>query len=548
MIKDLIEMPFLKIQKIEHLESNIKIYTSIKSSRSKCPMCGKYSKKTHDYYFRTIFDLPVFQNKTIILLKTRKFKCLYKKCQQKVFSEQIPAIPRYSRRTARASILLETLAIELTGRLGSRVSKQLNLNVSSSTITRIAHNMPLAEIEQPKVLGVDDWAYRKGVSYGTILIDMETSRPIDLLPSRDGKALKSWLLKYNDVKIVTRDRASSYSSAINEVCPNAIQIADRFHLLMNLSDALDAYFKSIRRRINSLITAKTNEFLELPAKETLTINEKEEDDQPDLTVQETIATKVDPRMDTFLKVKELQSKGTPIKRIAVDLKMSRNTVKSYFSQEILSPIKSSKSTNIEVFTDLIIARLNENGYKLIDIYREIKELGYNGARTQGYVNIKRIKENYEIKTTGYKENPRPKILYTKPLSSRRLAKYIGVNLTDITDNHERFYLQTLLDNITELRIVRKLVQIFKTMLARGCDNIRRWIDFIIRSKYKLYGLKTFARGMLRDIDAVENGINMSWSNGAVEGHVNRIKSIKRQMYGRASFDLLRKKVILSQTG
>ncbi|MDA3798645.1 MAG: transposase, partial [Kiritimatiellae bacterium] len=179
-------------------------------------------------------------------------------------------------------------------------------------------------------------------------------------------------------------------SAINEVCPNAIQIADRFHLLMNLSDALDAYFKSIRRRINSLITAKTNEFLELPAKETLTINEKEEDDQPDLTVQETIAAKVDPRMDTFLKVKELQSKGTPIKRIAVDLKMSRNTVKSYFNQEILSPIKSSRSTNIEVYTDLIIARLNENGYKLIDIFREIKELGYNGGRTQGCVNIKRI--------------------------------------------------------------------------------------------------------------------------------------------------------------
>jgi len=548
MIKQLIDMPFLKIQKINYSDDIIRIYASIKSCRSKCPLCGRYSKRVHDYYFRTITDLPVFQNRTEILLRTRKFRCGNPRCSQKVFSEQTPDIIRYSRRTKRATRILETFAIELTGRLGSILSEQLHITVSSSTITRIAYGQQLPNISQPRVLGVDDWAYRKGVSYGTILIDMETSKPIELLPSRDGQVLKDWLLKYNDVKIVTRDRASSYAAAINAVCPNAVQIADRFHLLMNLSDALDAYFKSISRRIRSLITAKTNELLELPEKEPLNISEKATEDQPVLTAQELIEAKVDQRMDTFLKVKELQEKGTPIKRIATDLKMSRNTVKSYFNQESLSPRKYSNSTNIEVFTDLIVARLNENGYKLIGIFREIKELGYTGGRTQGCYHIKRIKEHHEIETLGCKEIARPKIPYIKPLSSRKLAKYIGFRLKDITDHHERFYLQTLLDNITELKVVRKLVQIFKAMLARGCGNIRRWIDFVIRSKRKLAGLKTFARGLLRDISAVENGINMRWSNGAVEGHVNRIKSIKRQMYGRASFELLRKKVILSRSG
>ena len=171
-----------------------------------------------------------------------------------------------------------------------------------------------------------------------------------------------------------------------------------------------------------------------------------------------------------------------------------------------------------------------------------------GSVSPKYPNINVIKENYEINTLGISQVLLPKISFVKPLSSRKLAKYIGIGITDITDPNERYYLQTLLDNIIELRIVRKLVQIFKTMLSRGRGNIKRWIDFIIRSKRKLSGLKTFARGMLRDIEAVENGINMPWSNGAVEGHVNRIKSIKRQMYGRASFELLRKKVILSQTG
>ena len=407
MIKQLFNMSALKLQEIDYSDDILRICASINSRRSKCPLCGRYSKRVHDYYFRTITDLPVFQNRTLILLKTRKFKCGNSRCHRKVFSEQTPDILRYSRRTMRAANILETFAIELTGKLGSIISKQLHITVSSSTITRIAHGHQLMEITQPRILGVDDWAYRKGVSYGTILIDMETSRPIELLPSRDGKVLKDWLLKYDDVKIVTRDRASSYASAINEVCPNAVQVADRFHLLMNLSDALDAYFKSISRRIRSLITAKTNEFLELPEKEPINIKEKAEEAHPVLTAQESIAGKVDQRMDTFSKVKELQAKGTPIRRIATDLKMSRNTVKSYFIQESLSPRKSSNSTNIEVFTDLIIARLNENGHKLMEIFREIKELGYTGGRTQGCYHIKLIKENYEIETTGFKETPRP---------------------------------------------------------------------------------------------------------------------------------------------
>ena len=547
MIKQLIDMSFLKFQEIEYSDSIIRIYASIKSRRSRCPSCGKYSKRVHDYYYRTITDLPVFQNRTVILLKTRKFKCGNNRCHRKVFSEQTPDIVRYSRRTGRATRILETFAIELTGRLGSILSKQMHLTVSSSTITRIAYTQQLPDINQPRVLGVDDWAYRKGVSYGTILIDMETSRPIELLPSRDGKALKNWLLKYDDVQIVTRDRASSYATAINESCPNAIQVADRFHLLMNLSDALDTYFKSISTKIRTLITAKTNEILGLPDHEIVSAK-KAKDSQPVLVTQGITNIKVDQRLDTFNKVKELQVNKVPILKISRDLQMSRNTVRSYFLQESLSPKSHPKSTNIELFTSHIVSRLNTKGYKVKDIIEEIRELGFKGSQTQAYHNINVIREDNDINVPGFSQVQHSKIPYVKPLSSRKLAKYIGSRLTEISDHYERYYLQTLLDNITELRIVRKLVQIFKTMLSRGRGNIKRWIDFIIRSKRKLSGLKTFARGMLRDIEAVENGINMSWSNGAVEGHVNRIKSIKRQMYGRASFELLRKKVILSQTG
>jgi len=319
------------------------------------------------------------------------------------------------------------------------------------------------------------------------------------------------------------------------------------HLLMNLSDALDKYFKSISPRIRALIKDKTNEILNMSDNEAL-CNEEDKDSQLLKATQDFIDIKVDQRLDTFNKVKELQAKGIPILRISKNLGMSRNTVRSYFIQESLSPRIHPKSTNIELFTEYIVSRLNIKGYKIIDIIMEIKELGFNGSKTQAYHNINVIRNNFKISTPGFIDIQPEKIPYVKTLSSRKLAKYIGSSLTDIPDPDERIYLETLLDNISELKIIRKLVQIFKTMLKRGSGNIKRWIEFINHSKYKLSGIRTFANGLSRDIEAVTNGINMQWSNGAVEGHVNRVKSIKRQMYGRASFDLLRKKVILSQTG
>ena len=547
-VKQLIGMPGLIVNNIDCSHSLVKIDASIKSKRAKCPVCEKHSNKIHDRYTRTISDLPVFQNKTTIFLKTRKFKCQNPQCDRKVFSEQTPYILRYSRRTRRVSRILDSLSIELTGKMGSTLSEQLLISVSKSTITRMAHEQQLPQIAQPKVLGVDDFAYRKGISYGTVLVDMETSRPIDILPSREGKELKKWLSKYPGVKIVTRDRASSYSSAIDEVCPSAEQVADRFHLLMNLSDALDRYFKSVDPKIKKLIKDKSNELLKKSDGQ-ITGYAKEKTTGPLSKVQKRVVLKgTDRRQDVFNKVKELHAKGISKRKIARDLGISRNTVHSYLSLESLPPRSNSRSTNIELFSQHIVARLNVQGYMVKDIMDEIYKLGYNGSRTQAYHNINIIKKKHGICTPDFAQIQKERIPYIKPLSSRELAKYIGSCPTVVKNPDQRRYLQTLLDNIPELRVIQKLVRIFKTMLTTGRGNIYRWIEFIKRSKYKMTGLTTFANGLSRDIKAVKNAIEMPWSNGAVEGHVNRIKSIKRQMYGRACFDLLRKKVILSQTG
>ncbi|MEI7422241.1 MAG: ISL3 family transposase [Prolixibacteraceae bacterium] len=548
-INHLINLPKFRINDIKHNNGKITIFASVKSIRSQCPLCGHSSSSVHDHYHRKIADLPVYQNTTLLFLKTRKFKCRNYSCPRKVFSEQTSHLKRYSRRTYRVSQLLDSLSIELTGKLGSQLSKLLYLPVSCSTVTRIALSQVLPAIKQPVILGVDDWAFRKGVNYGTVLIDMESSRPIDLLSSRDSANLKEWLKRYPAIKIITRDRSGAYSSAINEICPDAIQVADRFHLLMNLSEALDKYFKSISKEVHQVIRDKTDEILTLSDIE----GQRESTDVTEYldfkaTASNLDAKHVDQRLDTYNKVKELQTKGTPINRISKTLRISRNTVRSYFIQETLSPRIHPKSVNVALFSGHILSRLNMEGYKKIDIFEEILGLGYNGGRTQAFDYINKLKLEYGITTLDNIELQQKIIPYVKPLDSRKLAKYIGGSISDIEDPDERSCMKTLIANLPELQIVRKLVQIFRTMIKRGCGNITRWIDFVKKSKRKFSGLKSFAYGLSRDIKAVENGIRLPWSNGTVEGHVNRIKSIKRQMYGRASFELLRRKVILSQNG
>ncbi len=550
-INRLVCLPKFRIISIEHKNGKIMIFASVKSKRSQCPICGHFSTTVHDYYHRKLSDLPAFQNTTTLDLMTRKFKCKNLKCDRKVFSEQTSHINRYSRKTLRASKVLDSLSIELTGKLGSTLSKQLFLPVSTSTITRIAHKQQLPEIKQPVVLGIDDWAFRKGISYGTVLVDMETSTPIELLQSRDSGDLKLFLQKYPLVKIVTRDRASSYSSAVDEVCPDAIQVADRFHLLVNLSDALDKYFKSSRSLVKATIQKKTEEMSRVDKNisiETTADDPKTDDSNSVMEVQDFERVNFDQRIEKFNKVKELQKDNVGIKKIAKIVGITRITVRSYFVQDTLSPRNSSRSTNIDSYSKLIQLRLSTEGYKVKDILEEIISQGFDGGRTQAYYHINRIKTLCHKAGKNAKELQQTPILFIKPLSTRKLAKFIDVNIKDISDTDERSYMRMLIENISDFRVVRRLVQIFKRMLKNGCGNIKRWIEYIRGSKIALAGLKNFANGLLRDIKAVENAIHLPWSNGPVEGHVNRIKSIKRQMYGRASFELLRRKIILSQHG
>lgn len=205
-----------------------------------CPTCGRLSGKVHSRYMRRLADLPWDGVPVMIHLQTRRFFCVEPGCGRKVFTEALPCTAaRYSRRSCRSSEALRWLTLALGGRAGARLGERLGLLATRSTLLReLHHRRSAAPVEAPRVLGIDDWAWRKGHRYGTILCDLETRKVVDLLPDRDANTVAKWLRDHPGTEIISRDRGGIYAEAARRAAPQAVQVADRWHLLRNLSEAL----------------------------------------------------------------------------------------------------------------------------------------------------------------------------------------------------------------------------------------------------------------------------------------------------------------------
>lgn len=525
----------LKAETIYSEPGVLYIHTSVCQKYSACPICGKRSKRIHSRYSRTLLDLPISGHMAKVKLKARKYFCDNAVCPRKVFTERFDyEIRPYYRRMVRSNDLLTRMALELGGNTGATISRYVGVPVSPTTILRVIKRIEI----QPKaltsgIIGVDDWAFKKGKTYGTVIVDLERKEVIDLLPDRESGTLAEWLRKHPEIKTVSRDRYGPYALGVKTGAPDASQVADRFHLLMNLGEATKRIFQSKGKELREIFTLYND-----PKRETSMAVEVEQQAQRLLeTTEPNISTaniSVD-RQHKFDKVKELHGNGVAIKQIARTTKLARGTVRKYILMEHLGKRQSRNSTNLEAFIDFLLQEQNRSKtYR--ELHKTIMQMGFNGKYTQF---CSKMNEVYNTQSFPRLKPSCP--VPVKTWSPTRLSLMLYMEPEQLKGNDDKDFLELLFEKLPQIKKMEQLVKGFKHLFVAKEDGLlKKWIEEALKSEC---GLKNFAKNLLKDYEAVNNAVITTISNGQVEGQVNRIKNIKRKMYGRAGFQLLRKMVL-----
>jgi transposase len=480
---------------------------------------------------RRLVDAAVAGRGVEICLRVRRFFCDNQGCGRRTFVEQVAGLTtRYARCTVVVRGMWESIGLALAGRAGSRLATRLGVPASRSTLLRVIRALPDPEIGRVVVLGVDDFSLRRGHVYGTVLIDIDTHRPIDLLADREADTFATWLREHPGTQVVCRDRAGAYAEGARSGAPEAIQVADRWHLWHNLAEHGE---KTVAAHHNCLGQPE-----DIPPKVPL-----EQGSAADLTKATQVA-QVQRRENSALvtrtkaryqAVQTLKADGKGVKTIMRELDLAKETVRRFYRaesvEELLAKPRAGRPSVLDTYKPYLHERWNAGITNASRLYR-ITEQGYQGSRGTLTAYLA------PFRALGAAPAPTPSVPKVRQITSWMLRR------PEDLDAEEQLQLKQVLAACPHLEATATHIGTFAEMLTgRHGEHLDSWMAAV--EAEDLPHLHRFVTGLRRDYQAVRNGLTLSHSSGAVEGNVNRIKMIKRQMYGRAKFDLLRKRVLLA---
>lgn len=397
--------------------------------------------------------------------------------------------------------------------------------VSGDTLSRLIQTMPLPSAPTPRVVGIDDWAWRRGQRYGTLIVDLERNRPVDVLPDRDAQTVRAWLNRHPGIEVVARDRAGAYADGVRSGAPEAVQVSDRWHLLRNLGDAvargLDRYHGDLRAAADTAVKGV-------------------QDAQPTADVSSTPVAELPSsdrhavRRGRFNEAVALHAQGWSARRIARVIGVNRQTVQGWLWSGHL-PIwrQRRRGSTVDHHAEHLDRRWNEGCHNAAQLWREIQQQGFRGQlRT-----VQRWACGRRDASPAGSGAGRGTAAW--PVPSKQRAAWLVVADPERLDAAEQRFVDALIARSPELEGLISLAREFRTMVRRQqADRLDGWL-----AAAKGSALAGFAGGLVRDLAAVQAALSLPWSTGPVEGQISRLKTIKRTMYGRAGFELLRHRVL-----
>jgi transposase len=498
-----------------------------------------------------------------LILRVRRFRCLNDKCVKQTFVERLPEIVApYAQRTSRLNATLKIFADNLSAKTGARLLKKLKMAVSPDSLLRILKQGKVEMTSVPRVLGVDDFAFRRNHTYGTLLIDLETHRPVDLLPDRRAATLIEWLKAHPGIEIISRDRSTEYSRAILEGAPQARVVADRWHVIKNLREALERLIN----RLHASLSARQKAALSKAGLEEKTVERFRNRQQ----VLEAKMARLR-RQHRYQQVVELYQAGHNILEISQQLGLSRSTIYTYVGAGAFperAKLWQTKSMLDPYLADLE-KRWAEGGRNAKQLWQELVEQGYQGSyktvrqwaaprREQpGRLHSRREENRIEWQ---HNELANLEAALGAVKGSADEAAQVGLFRAD----EQRLATPTLrlpaakhlvwlllrpletlkADELKLLDFMRQepalataydLAQNFLSMVrTRASQELENWLAHCEASG--VVELENFGAGLWRELGAIKAALSLPYSNGPTEGQVNKLKMIKRTLYGRGSFE------------